>query len=148
MIILKTILLVEDDPRDVELTAEALNENHLANNLVIANDGVEALEFLRYQGKYKDRRPEDPAVILVHIKMPKMSGIEVLKHIRNDEKLNKLPVVMLTSSREEPDLLACYELGVNAYVVKPVEFKEFMEAVKLLGVFWGLLNELPIQNHN
>ncbi|MCF8305918.1 MAG: response regulator [Ignavibacteriales bacterium] len=148
MIILKTILLVEDDPRDVELTAEALNENHLANNLVIANDGVEALEFLRYQGKYKDRRPEDPAVILLDIKMPKMSGIEVLKHIRNDEKLNKLPVVMLTSSREEPDLLACYELGVNAYVVKPVEFKEFMEAVKLLGVFWGLLNELPIQNHN
>jgi len=148
MIILKTIQLVEDDPRDVELTTEALKENHLANKLVIANDGVEALEYLRYKGKFKDRRPEDPAVILLDIKMPRMNGIEVLRHIRNDEKLNKLPVVMLTSSSEEPDLKACYELGVNAYVVKPVEFKEFMEAVKLLGVFWGLLNELPIQNHN
>lgn len=143
MIDLKTILLVEDNPRDVELTLEALTEHNLANRVVVARDGVEAMEYLRYEGKFKTRNKENPAVILLDIKMPRMDGIEVLNAIRNDEKLKTLPVVILTTSREEPDLKKCYELGVNAYVVKPVNFKDFMTAVKQLGAFWALLNELP-----
>lgn len=143
MIELKTILLVEDNPRDVELTLEALTEHNLANRVVVARDGVEAMEYLRYEGKFKTRNKENPAVILLDIKMPRMDGIEVLNAIRNDEKLKTLPVVILTTSREEPDLKKCYELGVNAYVVKPVNFKDFMTAVKQLGAFWALLNELP-----
>lgn len=143
MIDLKTILLVEDNPKDVELTIEALTEHNLANRVVVARDGVEAMEYLRYEGKFKDRNKENPAVILLDIKMPRMDGIEVLNCIRNDQKLKTLPVVILTTSREEPDLKKCYELGVNAYVVKPVNFKDFMTAVKQLGAFWALLNELP-----
>jgi len=143
MVNLKTILLVEDNPKDVELTLEALSEYNIANRVVVVNDGVEALEYLRYEGKYKQRNKENPAVTLLDIKMPRMDGVEVLEAIRNDEKLKLLPVVMLTSSREEPDLKRCYELGVNAYVLKPVNFKEFMSAVKQIGVFWALLNELP-----
>jgi CheY-like chemotaxis protein len=143
MIELKTILLAEDNPKDVELTLEALSEHNLANNVVVVNDGVEALEFLRCGGKYKDRKIGLPAVLLLDIKMPRMDGIELLELIRADERLKMLPVVMLTSSREEPDLKKCYTLGVNAYVVKPVNFKEFMDAVKLIGVFWALLNEQP-----
>jgi len=140
---LRTILLAEDNPNDVELTLTALSENNLANRVEVARDGVEVMEYLRYEGKYKQRKKINPAVILLDIKMPRMDGIEVLKLIRTDHELKMIPVVMLTSSREEPDLKRCYELGANAYVVKPVEFKEFMDAVKQLGVFWALINELP-----
>ena len=143
MIELKTILIVEDNPQDVDLTIEALSEHNLANNVVAVGDGVEAMEYLRYKGKYADRVKENPAVILLDIKMPKMDGIEVLATIKSDNKLKTIPVVMLTSSREEPDLKKCYELGVNAYVVKPVNFCDFLEAVKQIGVFWALLNEHP-----
>ena len=140
---LKTILLAEDNVNDVELTLAALKGQNLANELVVVNDGVEVMEFLRYQGKYAQRKKGNPAVLLLDIKMPRMDGIEVLEAIRNDPVLKRLPIVMLTSSREEADLVECYSLGVNAYVVKPVDFKEFMDAITHLGVFWALLNELP-----
>jgi CheY-like chemotaxis protein len=143
MIELKTILLAEDNPRDVELTIEALSAHNLANHVTVVKDGVEALEYLRCEGQYKGRKKGLPAVLLLDIKMPRMDGIEVLEAIRSDDRVKMLPVVMLTSSREEPDLKKCYALGVNAYVVKPVDFKDFMGAVKHLGVFWALLNELP-----
>jgi len=143
MIELKTILLAEDNPNDVELTIEALTEHNLANNVFVVNDGVEAMEFLRYEGSYNHRKKGMPAVLLLDIKMPRMDGIEVLQSIRSDDQLKMLPVVMLTSSREEPDLKKCYALGVNAYVVKPVNFKDFLDAVKHIGVFWALLNEHP-----
>lgn len=143
MIELRTILLAEDNPRDIELTIEALSENNLANNVVVVKDGVEALEYLRCEGIYKRCKNDIPAVLLLDIKMPRLDGIEVLRSIRNDDKLKALPVVMLTSSREEPDLKKCYMLGVNAYVVKPVNFKDFIDAVKHIGVFWALLNEQP-----
>jgi len=141
---LKKILLVEDNPKDVELTLEALSEHNLANQVVTVNDGAEALEYLRYEGKFAKRKQENPAVMLLDIKMPRMDGIEVLKAIRNDDKLKLLPVVMLTSSREEPDLKKCYDIGVNAYVVKPVNFIDFISAIKQIGVLWALLNELPL----
>jgi CheY-like chemotaxis protein len=140
---LRKILLAEDNPKDVELTIEALSEHNLANNIVVVKDGVEAMEYLRYEGNYKQRKHENPAVLLLDIKMPRMDGIEVLKAVRSDDKLKTIPVVILTSSREEPDLKKCYELGVNAYVVKPVNFKDFIEAVKQIGIFWALINELP-----
>lgn len=140
---LKKILLVEDNSKDIELTLEALEEHKLANGVSVVKDGVEAMEYLRCEGKYAARKNENPAVVLLDIKMPRMDGIEVLKAIRSDNKLKFTPVVMLTSSREEPDLKKCYELGTNAYVVKPVDFKEFIEAVKPLGIFWALLNEQP-----
>jgi CheY-like chemotaxis protein len=143
MIELKTILLAEDNPNDAELTIEALKENNLANRVVTVTDGVEALEYLNYEGKYKDRKRGNPAVLLLDIKMPRMDGIEVLEAIRSNVKLKMLPVVMLTSSREEPDLKKCYSLGVNAYVVKPVNFRDFLDAVKHIGVFWAILNEQP-----
>lgn len=143
MIELKTILLVEDNPQDVELTLEALSEHNLANNVCVVKDGVEALEYLNYEGRFRDRKKGKPVVMLLDIKMPRMDGIEVLETIRADEKLKTLPVVMLTSSREEPDLKRCYELGVNAYVVKPVNFSDFLDAVKQIGFFWAMLNEQP-----
>jgi len=143
MISIRTILLAEDNKKDVELTLEALSEHNLANQVAVVKDGVEALEYLRYEGNYKQRPKGNPAVILLDIKMPRMDGIEVLKIIRNDEQCKNIPVVMLTSSREEPDLKKCYDIGVNAYVVKPVNFKEFFEVVKQIGVFWALINELP-----
>jgi len=143
MIELRIILLTEDNPKDVELTLEALSEKNLANQVVVVRDGVEALEYLRYEGEYKHRKRENPGVLLLDIKMPRMDGIEVLEAIRKDAVLKMIPVVMLTSSREEPDLKRCYELGVNAYVVKPVDFSKFIEAVKQIGVFWALINELP-----
>ena len=143
MIELKTILLVEDNPQDVELTLEALTEHNLANNVIAVNDGVEAIDYLYYKGRFKDRKKGHPAVMLLDIKMPRMDGIEVLETIRADEKFKSLPVVMLTSSREEPDLKKCYALGVNAYVVKPVNFKDFLDAVKQIGFFWAMLNEQP-----
>lgn len=143
MIDLKTILMAEDNPQDMELTIEALSEHNLANQVVAVKDGVEAMEYLNYEGQYKNRTKGNPAVLLLDIKMPRMDGIEVLAAIRGDEKLRTIPVVMLTSSREEPDLKKCYELGVNAYVVKPVNFKDFIDAVKHIGIFWAMLNEQP-----
>ncbi len=143
MIELRTILLAEDNPQDVELTIEALSEHNLANNVVVVKDGVEAMEYLNNEGQYSNRKKGNPAVILLDIKMPRVNGIEVLESIRGSEKFKTIPVVMLTSSREEPDLKKCYELGVNAYVVKPVNFNDFLDAVKHIGVFWALLNEYP-----
>jgi CheY-like chemotaxis protein len=142
----RTILFAEDNPKDVELTLEALAEHNLANQVVVVRDGVETLEYLRCEGKYKLRKPGLPAVLLLDIKMPRMDGIEVLRNIRSDPALKILPIVMLTSSREEQDLIKSYELGVNAYVVKPVDFKDFIEAVKQIGVFWAVINELPPKN--
>jgi CheY-like chemotaxis protein len=143
MINLRTILLAEDNPKDVELTLEALSEHNLANHVVAVKDGVETMEYLRYEGNYKNRKQGNPAVILLDIKMPRMDGIEVLKAIRGDDKLKTIPIVILTSSREESDLIKSYEIGVNAYVVKPVDFKDFIDAVKQIGIFWALMNELP-----
>jgi CheY-like chemotaxis protein len=143
MIELKTILLAEDNPKDIELTLEAMSENNLANNVIVANDGVEVLEYLRCEGKFKNRKEGNPAFILLDIKMPRMDGIEALRVIREDPKLKRIPVIILTSSREEQDLITSYNLGVNAYVVKPVNFHGFIEAVKDIGVFWAVLNELP-----
>ena len=143
MIDFNDILLVEDNPMDVELILEALPEYNFANRIVTVKDGVEALEYLNCTGKYKSRRGNNPAVILLDIKMPRMDGIELLQILKKDEKLKLIPVVMLTSSHEEPDLKKCYELGANAYVVKPVKFSDFIDAVKQIGVFWTLLNEFP-----
>ena len=140
---LKRILLAEDDPRDIELTLTALGENNLANEVVVARDGVEALEYLRYQGEYQTRQRGNPAVILLDLKMPKVDGLQVLREIRSDPDLKMIPVCVLTSSREERDLIESYNLGVNAYVVKPVGFKEFVTAVKEIGLFWAVLNEVP-----
>ena len=143
MVEIRKILFAEDNPRDVELTLEALGDHNLANNVIVVRDGVETIDYLRCEGKYKLRKPGNPAVLLLDIKMPRMDGLEVLKVIRSDTKLKTLPVVILTSSHEEQDLIKSYELGVNAYVVKPVDFKEFIEAVKQVGVFWAVINEVP-----
>ena len=143
MLELKKILLAEDNPKDVELTIEALSDSNLANRVVVVRDGVETLEYLRCEGEYSGREPELPSVLLLDIKMPRKDGIEVLKEIRSDPILKLLPVVMLTSSREDKDLLNSYYSGVNAYVVKPVNFGGFIDAIKQLGIFWGLINELP-----
>jgi CheY-like chemotaxis protein len=137
--------LVEDDPKDTELTLVALQDCNLANRVVSVYDGVEALEYLKCEGTFKSRRKENPAVILLDIKMPRMNGIELLENIKSNDKLKTIPVVMLTSSKEDPDLKTCYELGANAYVVKPVDFKEFIDSVKNIGVFWALINEVPPQ---
>lgn len=141
---LRTILLAEDNPKDVELTLEALDAHGLANQVVVVRDGIEVLEYLRMQGQYQARTPGNPVVLLLDIKMPRMDGLEVLREIRTDPDLRMLPVVILSSSREEQDLITGYELGVNAYVVKPVDFKDFMQAVQLLGHFWAVVNEPPV----
>ena len=138
---LKRILLVEDDPKDIELTVNALEENHLANNIAIAHDGVEALDYLYRRKAFEHRPPGNPVVILLDLKMPRMDGMQVLKQIKADNDLRTIPVVVLTSSRESQDLEVCYRLGVNAYVVKPVKFADFVEAVKEVGIFWALINE-------
>jgi DNA-binding response OmpR family regulator len=137
------ILLVEDDPKDVELTMTALDEYNLANEVVVARDGEEALDYLYYRGNFMRRAGENPAVLLLDLKLPKVDGLEVLKQIKSDEKLRMIPVVVLTSSHEEKDMVASYSLGVNAYVVKPVDFHEFVNAIKELGVFWAVINEPP-----
>ena len=139
----RRILLVEDDPRDVELTLTALNDYKLANEVVVCRDGQEALDYLFARGKFSDRANENPAVILLDLKLPKVDGLEVLQQIKSDERLRMIPVVMLTSSHEEKDMMRSYRLGVNAYVVKPVDFHEFINAVKELGVFWAVINEPP-----
>ncbi|WP_423198514.1 Response regulator [Cupriavidus sp. H19C3] len=140
---LRPILLVEDNPDDIELTLIALEKSRLANPVVSLRDGAEALDYLRREGTWAGRAEENPAVILLDKKLPKIDGHEVLKAVRADERLRRIPVVMLTSSREERDLLRSYDLGVNAYVVKPVEFDDFMAAINDLGVFWAVLNEPP-----
>ncbi|MBL9216252.1 MAG: response regulator [Opitutaceae bacterium] len=140
---LKRILLVEDNLKDVDLTLAALADHNLANEVVVARDGAEALDYLYARGAFAGRDPGPPAVMLLDIKMPKVNGLEVLRAIKSDPALRTLPVVMLTSSREEPDLAESYSLGANAYVVKPVDFLQFVEAVKQLGVFWAVLNEPP-----
>jgi CheY-like chemotaxis protein len=140
---LKRILLVEDDPNDVELTLAALSDHKLANEVAVARDGVEALDYLYRRGSFARRPPGNPVVILLDLKMPRMDGVQVLRQIKEDELLRLIPVVVLTSSRESLDLQACYRLGVNAYVVKPVQFVEFVEAVKQTGIFWALINQPP-----
>ncbi len=143
MIDLKRLLLVEDDPKDAELTLEALSEYNLANEVLVARDGEEALDYLYHRGKFQSLPNGNPAAILLDLKLPKVNGLEVLGRIRADEALKMIPVIVLTSSRQEVDLEKCYRLGVNGYVVKPVDFHEFINAVKGLGVFWGLINEPP-----
>ena len=137
------ILIVEDDPRDVELTLTALEEYNLANAVVVTRDGQEALDYLYRRGQFHARSDGNPAVMLLDLKLPKVDGLEVLKQVRSDEHLKMIPVVVLTSSHEEKDMMRSYKLGVNAYVVKPVDFHEFVNAVKELGVFWAVINEPP-----
>lgn len=141
---LKRILLAEDNPKDVELTLTALDEHHLANEVVVVYDGSEALDYLYGRGKYAGRNGQQPAVVLLDVKMPKVDGLEVLKTLKSDEKMKVIPIVMLTSSREEQDLVKSYNLGANAYVVKPVDFQQFITAIKELGAFWALINEPPL----
>ena len=141
---MQRILLVEDDPKDVELTLAALDEYNLANEVVIAPDGAEALDYLYRRGKFAERPNDNPAVLLLDMKLPKVDGLEVLQQIKSDEKLRTIPVVVLTSSRQEGDMVASYKLGVNAYVVKPVDFHEFVNAIKELGIFWAVINEPPL----
>jgi two-component system response regulator len=135
------ILLVEDSASDAEMTINALKKNNLANKLLHVKDGAEALDFIFAEGKYANRKIEDkPRVILLDLKMPKVNGIEVLERIKSDERTKTIPVVMLTSSKEDPDIKKCYELGVNSYVIKPVEFDEFQKAISSLGLFWMIVN--------
>ena len=140
---LKPILLVEDNPHDLELTLIALSKSQLANEVVVTRDGAEALDYLHRRGEYAQRPAGNPAVVLLDLKLPKVDGLEVLREIRGAAALRSLPVVMLTSSKEEQDLVRSYELGVNAYVVKPVAFKDFIDAIQELGMFWAVLNEPP-----
>jgi CheY-like chemotaxis protein len=140
---LKRILLVEDDPNDIELTLTALSEHNIVNEVVIARDGVEALDYLYRRGSFALHPAGTPVLILLDLKMPRMDGIQVLRQLSADERMRLIPVVILSSSRESRDLEECYRLGVNAYVVKPVRFSEFVDAVKQIGVFWALINEPP-----
>jgi DNA-binding response OmpR family regulator len=137
------ILIVEDDPKDVELTLAALEEYNLVNEVVVTRDGQEALDYLYCRGQFAARIHENPAVMLLDLKLPKVDGLEVLHQVRAEERLKMIPVVVLTSSREERDMIQSYRLGVNAYVVKPVDFHEFVNAVRELGVFWAVINEPP-----
>lgn len=140
---LKRIVLAEDNLKDVELTLAALEEHNLANEVVVVRDGAEALDYLYCRGEYEGRTTGDPAVVLLDLKMPKVTGLEVLRKIKSDDSLKKIPVVMLTSSQEEQDVVDSYDLGVNAYVVKPVNFSNFVESIKQLGFFWAVINEAP-----
>jgi len=141
--VLKRILLVEDSANDIELTLVALEENHLANEVVVVRDGVEALDYLYRRGIYRLRAEGHPAVVLLDLKLPKVDGLEVLKQLKSDAEMLSIPIVMLTSSREEIDLVTSYRLGVNAYVVKPVDFTDFVNALKELGLFWAVVNQPP-----
>jgi CheY-like chemotaxis protein len=140
---IKRILLAEDNPNDVELTLAALAENHLANEVVVVRDGAEALDYLHRRGVFKLRTEGHPAVVLLDLKLPKVDGLEVLEQVKTDPALKTVPVVMLTSSREEQDLVRSYNLGANAYVVKPMEFDEFVNAIKEVGLFWAIVNQPP-----
>ncbi len=140
---LRRILLVEDSPNDVELILAALEENHLANEVVVVRDGEEALDYLYRRGVFRLRIEGNPVVVLLDLKLPKVDGLEVLAQIKSDSQLRRVPVVVLTSSREEQDLINSYDLGTNAYVVKPVDFHEFVDAIKELGLFWAVVNQPP-----
>jgi CheY-like chemotaxis protein len=140
---IKRILLAEDNARDIELAVAALEESHLANEVVVVRDGAAVLEYLRSQGAYANRPSGSPVLVLLDLKMPKVDGLEVLRQMKAEEALRTIPVVMLTSSREERDLVESYRLGVNAYVVKPVAFEQFLQAVRTLGLFWAVVNEAP-----
>jgi CheY-like chemotaxis protein len=144
---LKRILLVEDDLMDMELTLTALEEKKLANEVLVVHDGEEALNYLYSRGSFRMRSPGNPVLILLDLKLPKVDGLEVLKQIKSDEELRTIPVVMLTSSAEEHDVVRSYRLGVNAYVVKPIDFHEFVVAVKEIGLFWAVINEPPPQTY-
>ena len=146
MNVLASILLVEDDPRDAELTVTALEENNLANDMVVLSDGAEALDYLHRSGRFADVPAGNPVVIFLDLKLPKISGLEVLESIRNDPALTTIPVVILTSSAEESDIVKGYELGINANVVIPVDFDAFASVVKELGIFWAVINEPPPQS--
>jgi CheY-like chemotaxis protein len=137
------ILMVEDDPRDVELTLTALEDYNLANEVVVVRDGAEALDYLYCRNGYSDRTAGNPAVMLLDLKLPKVDGLEVLRQVKAEDSLRLIPVVVLTSSHEEKDLITSYRLGVNAYVVKPVDFHQFVNAIKELGVFWAVINAPP-----
>jgi CheY-like chemotaxis protein len=137
------ILLVEDNPNDVELILAALSENQIADEVFVARDGEEALDYLHRRGAHESRSVKNPKVVLLDLKLPKVDGLEVLGRIKTDPDLKTIPVVMLTSSREERDLLRSYNLGTNAYVVKPMSFKDFIKAVKEVGFFWGVINQSP-----
>ena len=140
----KVVLLVEDNPDDVELALRAFKKNNLMNEVVVANDGVAALDYLFCRGEYAGRDPSDlPQLVLLDLKLPRMDGLEVLKHIRTDERTKLLPVVILTASKEEQDLIQSYALHANSYIRKPVDFDQFMEAVRQLGLYWLVLNESP-----
>jgi len=140
---LRGILIVDDSERDVELALDALDQSHLANEVVALHDGAEALDYLYRRGRFAGRADGDPAVVLLDLKMPKVDGLEVLRQIKQDPAFRHMPIVIMTSSREERDLVASYELGVNAYVVKPLNFQEFADAVRQVGAFWAVLNEVP-----
>jgi CheY-like chemotaxis protein len=140
---LKRILVVEDDPVDLELMLRSLKDSNLANAVDRVADGAEALDYLHHRGPFEGRTGE-PAVVLLDLKLPKVSGLEVLRAMRADDRLRQIPVVVLTSSREDRDLVDCYAVGVNAYVVKPVDFHQFVDAVRTLGLFWGVINEPPM----
>ena len=144
---LKPILLVEDNPHDLELTLIALERSQLANEVIVVRDGADALDYLHARGGFANREQGNPAVVLLDLKLPKVDGLGVLAEIRGSATLKSIPVVMLTSSREEQDLIRSYELGVNAYVVKPVDFQEFVRAIADLGIFWAVLNEPPPGSH-
>jgi CheY-like chemotaxis protein len=139
----KHILLVEDDPNDIELTLTTLSENNLANEIMVARDGVEALDYLYCRGAFAQRSSGNPVVILLDLKLPKLDGLQVLRQLKADERMRLIPIVILTSSKESRDLAECYQLGVNAYVVKPVRFAEFVEVIRQIGIFWVLINEPP-----
>jgi CheY-like chemotaxis protein len=143
MVELRRILLVEDSPNDVELILTSLSENHLSNEVVVVRDGEEALDYLYRRGVFRLRKEGDPIVVLLDLKLPKVDGLEVLAQLKADPVLRIIPVVVLTSSREEPDLARCYKLGTNAYVVKPIDFQEFVNVVRHLGLFWAVVNQPP-----
>lgn len=143
---LRTILLVEDSVADAEMAIDALNEAHLANPVVHVEDGVECMDYLHGRGAWDSREPGDPAVVLLDIKMPRMNGLDVLTAMRDDERLRRIPVVILSSSREESDLARSWDLGANAYVIKPVDVDQFFDAVRTLGQFWAVLNQAPDQD--
>ncbi len=139
----KRILLVEDDPMDIELMLNALRMNKVVNDVLVVRDGEEALNYLYRRGHYHRRAPGSPIVILLDLKLPKLDGLQVLRHIKSDAQLRLIPVVMLTSSREEQDVLESYSLGVNAYIVKPINYQDFVETVQEIGLFWAVVNEPP-----
>jgi CheY-like chemotaxis protein len=140
----KKILIVDDSPKDVELAISALREKNLANEVIVAEDGEEALDYLYRRGRYTDYEKGNPVMILLDIKMPKMNGIELLKHIKADPEFQYIPVIMVTSSREEKDLIESYKLGANSYVVKPVDIEKFIDAIKAVGQYWAVINVLPV----